>query len=345
MKRCIVVIIVLIISFAFVSQNPYFIITKADVELKIPKNFTKPIYNFKNNELEPKQFVLGRKLFYDPILSKDNSVSCASCHEQFAAFAHIDHRLSHGIYAKIGTRNVPALQNLIWKDAFMWDGSIEHLEMQPITPITNPIEMDETLEHVIFKLKKDSVYALLFKNIYKDSIINSQRLLKALTQFTALMISANSKYDQVMAGKTQFSKQEAEGLKLFRIKCAACHAEPLFTNNRYKTNGLSIDTSLNDLGRGKVTKAKLDDYLFKVPSLRNCERTYPYMHDGRFRSLVDVLNHYAGIHNAAPTQQQELNKIGVLNETEKAHIIRFLKTLTDFEFLHDRRFKNPQESN
>src|SRR4051812_34421050 len=123
-------------------------ITKKDVELKLPIGFPKPFYDFSANKLTPDKFMLGRKLFYDPILSRDSSTSCQSCHQRVAAFAHIDHALSHGINSKIGTRNVPALQNLIWRDTYMWDGGVNNLEVQPINPITNPVEMDESLAHV-----------------------------------------------------------------------------------------------------------------------------------------------------------------------------------------------------
>src|SRR5579862_5834635 len=125
---------------SFSEDNPYFIITKKDVELNIPKGFPAPIYNFKDNTPTPEGFVLGRKLFYDPILSKDSSISCAFCHQRFAAFAHLDHTLSHGINGLIGKRNVPPIQNMIWQRNFMWDGGVNHIEVQPLSPITNPVE-------------------------------------------------------------------------------------------------------------------------------------------------------------------------------------------------------------
>ena len=131
---------------AFIEDNPYFIINKKDVEFKIPKGFPKTVYDFRKNKITPEGFVLGRKLFYDPILSKDSSISCAFCHQRFAAFAHIDHSVSHGINGLLGKRNVPAIQNLAWESSFMWDGGINHIELQPIAPITNPVEMNETLE-------------------------------------------------------------------------------------------------------------------------------------------------------------------------------------------------------
>jgi cytochrome c peroxidase len=324
------------------KEDPNKKITLKDISFNNPKGFPKPNYNFDNNKLSPEKFILGKTLFYDNILSKDNSVNCGTCHQQFAAFAHIDHKLSHGIYAKIGTRNVPALQNLIWKDTYMWDGGVNNLEVQPINPITNPIEMDETLVSVIAKLKRNSVYISLFNKAYKDTIINSERILKSLAQFTGLLISVNSRYDKFMNGKDTFSVSEKNGFKLFKSKCANCHTEPLFTDNSYRNNGIKIDTALKDIGRGKVTGITKDELTFKVPSLRNIEITYPYMHDGRFKTLQQVLNHYSNATNYEPNVDLSLAKIGELTLNEKTEIIAFLKTLTDRIFLFDKRFSDPQ---
>ncbi len=336
-----VLAIVFLIGNSFVPENPYFKITAKDVELKIPKGFPKPKYDFKKNKLSADVFVLGRKLFYDNILSKDNSVSCGTCHQRIAAFAHIDHKLSHGIYAKIGTRNVPALQNLIWKDAYMWDGGVNNLEVQPINPITSPIEMDETLENVILKLKRDTTYVKLFKKAYKDTLINSERILKSLAQFTGLMVTSNSRYDKYIRKEDTFSLAEKNGLKLFRTKCESCHKEPLFTDNSYRNNGIKVDPSLKDMGRGKITGVEKENQCFKVPGLRNVERTYPYMHDGRFKNLKEVIEHYS---NAAGHDQlcdSTLKKIGILSALEKKEMHAFLLTLTDHQFLLDRRFADP----
>jgi cytochrome c peroxidase len=316
-------------------------ISKKDIELKIPKGFPKPIYDFKNNKISPEIFILGRKLFYDPILSKDSSISCQSCHQRVAAFAHIDHALSHGIDGKIGTRNVPAIQNMIWKDTFMADGGVNNMEVQPINPLTSPIEMNESIAHIIFKLKQNKEYVTQFKKAYKDTIINSERLLKSLAQFTGLMISANSRYDKYILGKDTFNIQEKSGLELFRTKCSSCHKEPLFTDNSYRNNGLIVDSTINDIGRSKITNIEADKYKFKVPSLRNVEMTFPYMHDGRYRKLKDVLNHYSSPTNHNNTTDEAITKIGNLSDKERKDIIAFLLTLTDKEFLNDKRFIDP----
>lgn len=316
-------------------------VSKKDVQIHIPKGFPKPIYNFKNNPITPAGFTLGRKLFYDEILSRDSSVSCHTCHQSVAAFAHIDHTLSHGIDGRIGTRNVPPIQNLIWREAFMWDGGINHLEVQAIHPITSQLEMDETLNNVIRKLQSNTEYQQLFLHAFKDTIINSERMLKALTQFTGLMISANSKYDKYMRGEDSFSVQEKNGLSLFRQKCASCHREPLFTDNSYRNNGIGIDTFLHDLGRGKITGYRGDNYKFRVPSLRNVKITYPYMHDGRYRKLYDVLKHYDNSSTFSPDVDEDVKKIGTISDNEKIDIIAFLLTLTDIDFIQDKRFSNP----
>ncbi|MEO6302784.1 MAG: cytochrome c peroxidase [Bacteroidia bacterium] len=336
-----ILIVVFAICNGFIIENPYFKITSKDVELKVPKKFPKPNYDFKKNKLSADVFTLGRKLFYDNILSKDNTVSCGTCHQRIAAFAHIDHKLSHGIYAKIGTRNVPALQNLIWKDTYMWDGGVNNLEVQPINPITSPIEMDETLANIVSKLKNNKEYAELFKKAYNDTVINSERVLKSLAQFTGLMISSNSHYDKYMNEKDTFSLAEKNGLKLFRSKCESCHKEPLFTDNSYRNNGIKIDSSLKDMGRGLITHLEKDHQTFKVPGLRNIEMTYPYMHDGRFKKLKDVINHYADPKNFTKNADPLLLRIGALTEPEKKELLSFLLTLTDRDFLYDRRFADP----
>jgi cytochrome c peroxidase len=327
--------------YGFIQENPYFSISKKDVELKIPIGFPQPLYDLKKNKITPAGFILGRKLFYDPILSKDYFTSCASCHQRFAAFAHIDHALSHGMLGQFGKRNVPALQNLIWKDAYMADGGINHLDLQPLAPLTSPIEMGESVAGVLEKLRNDSLYPGMFNKAFGSDEINSERLLKSLSQFLALMISSNSPYDKYLEGKMEFSSQELNGLKLFRSKCETCHKEPLFTDNSYRNIGLKPDTSLKDSGRAAITGVNEDKMKFKVPSLRNVEVSYPYMHDGRFRNLKEVMNHYADGKFFTPDFDKSIEKAVGLSEDDKSDLIAFLKTLPDKTFLMDRRFADP----
>lgn len=313
-------------------------ITKKNVELRIPDGFPEPVYKFEGNKITPEGFVLGRMLFYDPILSRDNSTSCATCHQHYAAFSHIDHKLSHGIDDRIGTRNVPALQNLIWKDNLMWDGGVNHLEVQPINPITDHNEMDETLENVLLKLQSHPKYKSLFMAAFGDTLVSTERIFKSMAQFTGLMISTNSKYDQFIRGEIEQTESQKRGMDLFSMKCSSCHTPPLFTDNGFENNGLSKDSTLNDKGRGTITGLEQDNYLFKIPSLRNVEVTYPYMHDGRFKKLDDVLNHYAQLSDSEKKSNKSLEKIGEITDRNKQDIIDFLLTLTDKSFLMDRRF-------
>jgi cytochrome c peroxidase len=325
----------------FTEENPYFRITAKDVEFKIPKGFPKPVYDFKNNKPTPEGFVLGRRLFYDPILSKDSSTSCASCHQRIAAFGHMDHPLSHGIGGLIGKRNVPAIQNVVWGESFMWDGGVNNIEVQPLSPITNPIEMNEKIDEVLKRLKHSPYYRDAFQKAFGDSIISSERMLKAITQFIGLMVSSNSRYDQFMRHEDTLTQFEFNGLMVFREKCAKCHREPLFTDESYKSSGLKPDTSLRDLGRAIITGRPNDQYTFKVPSLRNIVRSYPYMHDGRFRTLEQVLDHYSNGDFYMVNISPELLETRNLSALETKEIIAFLKTLTDDQYLYDRRFADP----
>ncbi len=334
-------IIACVISLAFIGSDKYWTITANDVKLDFPVNFPKPVYTFKDNTPTPAEFTLGRKLFYDPILSRDSSISCGFCHQRIAAFAHFDHPISHGINGLLGKRNVPPLQNLIWQNSFMWDGGVNNLEVQPISPITNHVEMAEDLGHIITKLKRNKTYAAMFNDAFGDTIINSQRLLKVLAQFTGLMVSNNSRYDKYLRGEDTLSAAELHGLKLFRDNCAQCHKEPLFTDNSYRNNGLKYDSTFHDSGRMAITGNKIDFMKFRVPSLRNIEMTYPYMHDGRFHTLKQVLDHYTQTFIRTPTLDGILVKGISLSEQDKTDVISFLKTLTDKTFLYDRRFADP----
>jgi cytochrome c peroxidase len=269
---------------------------------------------------------LGRILFYDPILSKDNSISCASCHSSYNAFSHTDHDLSHGINDIIGTRNAPALFNLAWQKEFMWDGAINHIDMQALAPISHPGEMGSSINEVVLKLNASNEYKALFQKAFGEKTITGARVLKALTQFQLTLVSANAKYDKVNMGKETFTPQENNGYNLFKKNCNTCHQEPLFSTYQFANNGLSVDTTLNDYGRWQVTGQTKDSLHFKIPSVRNLSYSYPYMHDGRFKTLREVLNHYT---------TQKL----MLSSNEKADIIAFLLTLNDTDFVFDKNHK------
>lgn len=329
----IIFIVAITLSFAIKIGTPIY--------LEIPKGWPKTKYDFSKNPLTEEGFQLGRKLFYDPILSRDKTISCASCHLQATGFTHVDHELSHGIDGKIGTRNSLALMNLAWSDNFMWDGGVNHLDVQPINPITSPVEMDETLANVVFKLQKSENYPLLFKEAFGDSKITGQHLLKALSQFVIMLKSSNSKYDKVMRKEAEFTEKEKNGYRIFKANCASCHKEPLFTGDKFERNGLTLDTTLNDIGRERITNNLEDRMRFKVPTLRNIQFTAPYMHDGRFKKLSDVIKHYNSLGNDKNLPKQ-LKKPMNLSDNERVDLLAFLHTLTDLEFLFDPKFSFPK---
>lgn len=307
----------------------------------VPKGFPAPLYNFSENPYSNVKRELGRKLFYDAKLSRDNTISCGSCHQQSAAFTHAGHRVSHGIDNLLGTRNSPTLFNLAWQPLFFWDGGVGDLDLFHINPIQNPVEMDETVSNVLTKLNTDSNYPSMFKEAFGTTDITSLRLFQALSIFMISLESYQSKYDDFLQGnKNALSATEKAGLSLFESKCATCHTGVLFTDFSFRNNGLSLTS---DLGRFRVSALASDSFKFKVPSLRNVEKSGPYMHDGRFVTLDEVLNHYSsGVVKTTTTLDtilQRNSQLGIeLTADEKTKIIAFLKTLTDNKFLNDRRF-------
>ena len=305
-----------------------------------PAEFGEPVYEFDKNQLTNEGFELGRALFYDPILSIDSTISCASCHQQAVAFAHPAHDLSHGFNGEFGTRNSPSIFNNRWYPEFFWDGGGVHIELVPMNAITSPVEMNHDLADCVSRLNQNEDYLKWFKKAFDIEEINSKYLFYALAQFTGSIISENSKYDQVKRNETTFSESEEKGYSLFLTHCADCHTEPLFTNNEHINNGLTINR-FNDEGRKNITTRADDLGKFRVPTLRNIELTSPYMHDGRFWTLEAVLNHYEnGIHSS-PTLSTKLQNGIVLNENEKSDLINFLYTLTDRTLTEDERFSSP----
>lgn len=313
------------------------------VSFSIPASWPKPVYQFKKNQLTSEKILLGRVLFYDPMLSKDSTISCNSCHSPFSAFTHVDHALSHGIRDSVGTRNSPALMNLAWQKNFMWDGSINNLDMQSLAPISHPAEMGSTINEVVKKLNRSQLYRTLFYNAFNDSVATGEHTLKAIAQFMLNIVSANSKYDRVMNHKENFSEKEARGYVIFKMNCSSCHTEPLFTNGEFANNGIGADSLLMDEGRMKITQNKTDIFKFKVPTLRNIEYTFPYMHDGRFKRLAEVLNHYTSDIKPTATLSPELRKKIILDANDKVDLMAFLLTLSDKEFLFDAKFAYPKE--
>lgn len=321
-----------LISFSFTQNDT------TPIYIEIPKGWPQPQYDTQKNPLTEEGFQLGRALFYDPILSRNNTISCASCHLQATGFTHVDHDLSHGIDDRIGTRNALALINLAWSKNFMWDGGVNHIEVQPLAPITNPVEMDETLENIVDKLQESKKYNQLFQKAFGTQKITGQLTLKALSQFLVMLVSSNSKYDKMIRNEVTFTEQEQNGYKLFKIHCASCHQEPLFSSEKFENNGLPIDSTLNDIGRMKITQNPNDSLKFKVPTLRNIQFTYPYMHDGRFATLTDVVKHYnLGIKHSK-TLSKQLKKPMNLSDNDRVDLVAFLLTLSDNEFIFNPKY-------
>lgn len=302
----------------------------------LPEHFPAPVYTFGNYPPDPKKIALGRKLFYDEALSANNSISCASCHKQEYAFSDAGNIVSRGINDLSGKRNSPALFNLAWKPLFMWDGGIVNLENQAIAPITDLHEMGSTLNDVTSYIQSNNQYVSAFREAFQIEQIGSKEYLIAIAQFMATMVSWQSRYDKYYQGELNaLSKDEQKGLKLFRKYCASCHQEPLLTNFSFRRNGIEV-TSI-DSGRQRVTQRIEDRGKFMVPSLRNVNLTAPYMHDGRFESLEDVLMNYKSPENIE--HADELIQTGIsFSEGEKDLIILFLKTLDDDEFIKNKQF-------
>lgn len=342
MKKVFLIAITLL-GFISCSVDPEIkpIIADDDIKEIIPNGWPTPPYNFSGNQLTKNGFVLGRSLFYDPILSYDNTVSCSSCHQQFAAFSHSGHDVSHGIYGLLGTRNAPTLQNLNWNTSFLWDGGVNNIEVMPLFPITSHVEMDNSINNIVSKLSASAKYKQLFTDAFGDDAMNSQRIFKAIAQFMGTMYSYNSKYDLVKSGKAIFTAQEESGYNLFVSKCSACHKEPLFTDYEFRNIGLTINTAYNDSGRAHVTGNALDRYKFKTPSLRNVEKSGPYMHDGRYTSLNQCLNNHFAAAGYAPSMDPLIQAGINLSSQDVNDVIAFLKTLTDTKYLTDQRYANP----
>lgn len=314
--------------------------TSADSSFPRPANFPEPLYKFSSNKYNKIAVELGRRLFYDGQLSKNGTVSCGTCHIQATAFSHHGHRLSHGIYDSIGARNAPALQNLAWAPAFMWDGGVTDLDLQPLVPINSHVEMGESMDNVLIKLRKDFDYPAYFQAAFGSREITTARVMQALSQFMNTLVSANSKYDRVMRGEgAAFTAEEARGYAVFKAQCASCHQEPLFTDHSFRNNGLYPYS--DDAGRMTVTTLPGDKYRFKVPSLRNIDLTAPYMHDGRFKNLDFVLQHYSsGVQqtdNLDPLLVQPSGRTGLpLTDDDRQVLKAFLHTLTDSVFTRNK---------
>ncbi|TYB78932.1 cytochrome-c peroxidase [Bizionia myxarmorum] len=321
--------------------------------LEIPPLFAQliinPVIPFDNPQTI-EGIALGKKLFFDPILSANNTQACATCHNPQNAFTDSS-QFSVGIDGNLGIRNSMPLFNLAWNydEQFFWDGRSFSLEHQALVPVEDPVEMHNTWETVISRLQQHPEYPNLFSAAFGDGIINKEKATKAIAQFERTLISANSKFDNYLLGLVELSPQETNGLNIFmdedRGDCFHCHGNPnnpLWTDNMFHNNGL--DATITDIGLGAFTGDPADNGKFKSPSLRNLKYTAPFMHDGRFASLDDVINHYSeGLKNS-PTIDPLMKKVaqgGVqLTNQDKADLKAFLLSLSDASFVNNPDFRN-----
>ena len=302
-----------------------------------------------NNPLTEEGVALGKKLFFDKILSGDNSQSCATCHNPQKSFTD-NKQFSNGIAGNLGTRNTMPLFNLAWNfdERFAWDGKEFSLEKQALEPVSNPLEMHANWTIVADKLSQNSTYRTLFKEAFGTEKIDSILVTKAIAQFERTLISGSSKFDKYLRGETTLTSSEENGFNVFMDEakgdCFHCHGSnnnPLWTDNKFHNNGL--DTVFSDLGLGKITGDPNDNGKFKSPSLRNLTFTAPYMHDGRFATLDEVINHYSEGLQRSSTIDPLMKKIdqgGVnLSTKDKADLKAFLTSLSDFSFTSNTAFQ------
>lgn len=326
--------------------------TPVPVSLDIPSLFQEKLIAPlipSNNPLTQEGIALGKKLFFDKRLSGDNTQSCASCHNPRNSFSE-DTRFSEGIDGVFGTRNSMPLFNLAWNfsERFAWDGKELGLEQQALEPVKNPIEMHSVWADVANKLQQDPQYPTLFLQAFGSATIDSVLITKAIAQFERTLISGNSKFDQYLLGNTQLTPEELNGFNVFmdenRGDCFHCHGSdnnPLWTDNTFHNNGL--DVTFADLGLGAVTGDPNDNGKFRSPSLRNLAFTAPYMHDGRFATLDEVINHYSEGLQISPTIDPLMKKAqqgGVqLTAQDKADLKAFLLSLSDTNFVNNPDFR------
>ena len=310
-----------------------------------------------DNPLTEQGVQLGKMLFYETMLSKDGSQACASCHRQPDGFSDST-RFSVGVELLPGKRQAMPVFNMAWhSNEFFWDGRSNSLRDQSLKPIQDPLEMNETLENVIAKLSNSEMYQDQFTKAFGSPEVTDEKMSLAMEQFMLSIVSFNSKYDKYLLGEVELSESEERGRMLFEQEynpffpeasgadCAHCHGGANFENDRYMNNGLDTDGTMTDIGRGEVTQNASDNGKFKVPSLRNIAVTAPYMHDGRFQTLEEVVDHYnEGIKESSTVDITVLNTKStglLLTEQDKKDLVNFLKTLTDDTFLNEPTYKSP----
>ncbi|WP_215242226.1 cytochrome-c peroxidase [Dyadobacter helix] len=327
--------------------------SKSEIEpepytFEAPVHFPQPVFDT-GNPMSREGIALGRMLFYDVRLSANNKVSCATCHDPQRAFTDGARLSTAGVSGSALLRHTPALFNLAWAtNGLFWDGGATNLESQVFGPLTAHDEMGQDLYELMDELNAVPAYVSGFQNAF-DGPVSSQNVAKALAQFQRSLISADSRYDRFRLNKPggSLTADELSGLELVRQKCQGCHAGELFTDQGYHNNGLDADFSDTSheglfLGRYRISYDVSDLGKFKTPSLRNLAFTAPYMHDGRFATLEDVLEHYStGVKNSA-TLDKLIPASGMeLTGEQKKQVVAFLYTITDQEFVRDPEHQKP----
>ncbi len=282
-----------------------------------------------DNQLTAAKIELGKVLYFDPRLSADGTVSCASCHDPKKGFAD-DEPFSKGIKGQLGGRNAPTTLNRLHSTAQFWDGRAKSLEDQALGPVQNPVEMGSTLPSMIASVNRIAGYRPLFKAAFGSEEINSERVAKAISAFERTLLSGNSPYDRFQAGEAEALPDSAKrGMVVFMGKgnCHECHSLPNFTDEAYHNLGIGMDKPNPDLGRFNVTKNEKDKGAFKTPTLRQVAETAPYLHDGSVKTLEEVVVLYdkGGIPN--PYHDEKMKPLGLTAE-ERADLVAFLKSLS-----------------
>ncbi|MCH2213991.1 MAG: cytochrome-c peroxidase [Flavobacteriales bacterium] len=316
--------------------------------IEIPMAFP-PMLHSETADLTEEGVLLGKTLFYDKILSVDSSLSCASCHKPEFAFADRGVALNKGVSGREVLRNTPPLFNLAWHRRFFWDGRSETLQQQAIEVVSSHEEMNLSWSEALNEITSQKRYRRLFAEAYPNQEVDSLLVADALAQFQLTLISADSKYDKVLRGEAEFTKEEFEGFIFVNDQgmgnCLHCHttdAHALGTNGSFANNGIDQGFA-DDQGVYGITLDKKDEGKFKVPSLRNLLFTAPYMHDGRFETLEEVLDFYSEDVNAHPFIDHQMNYFlreePVFSEREKEVMLAFLKTLNDSSFVSNPSFR------
>ncbi len=333
------IILIFIFAFLWSSCKRDALLIEDAYQLKIPVGFDAPLIP-DDNPLTAEKIYLGKKLFFDPALSVDSTISCGSCHKQEYAFGD-NLAISNGVNQAAGFRNAPSLANIAWSPVMLKDGGNPNLEMQVYVPLETHFEMDFNMVLLVERLSQSPEYVELFYDVFGKPI-DPFGITRALSAFERTLISGNSKYDQYVYQRnySALNQSEIKGMDLFfspELNCASCHSGYLFTDNTFQNNGYFSDYSA-DSGRARITWLHDDVGKFRVPSLRNIALTAPYMHDGSVADLDALIEQYENGGSGHENQSDKIRSF-TLTENEKTDLINFLHALTDATFISDPSFK------